>query len=816
MPDPSTSPSPLLAATRPEAQRGSRGVLFGALAAAFACLALCASGAEEAKQEALTRFYFVGPHLFPFEQGVSGLTPHDMNGDGRTDLIVMDLRASKFHILLQRKAGEEPTEEASEWTEKSVNELEPDRLLAKEEVRISEPLVGYVVGGFAGWDAAIAYLTGGKELVVQRKDKEGKWETAQRFLLDLASTFAGGFEAADLDGNGKGDLVFLAQNDLLIFYQDAEGKLGEPRRYPIANEKSGGLVLGDVNNDGRPDILYISPGTEYPLQIRLTQTDGSPGPEYRFRMPVPRNVAVGDCTGNGRNDIALIESTTNRVKLLRWELREKSQAEGTETGGIELVPFARDEKAKMRSYVIADVDGDGMPDVVVTDPGAARISLIRSRKGAGLLPLESFPSLQETSSIAALKAPDGRTDLILCSRKEGTVGVSRFDPQSGRLEYPKPIDVLGEPYAIASAHPGARNTSYLYCSLRGPKRRGEEKVPVELLTFERKASGYEVTHRQALEGLKEPPSRLLPVDANGDGLTDLLAFPEYESPQLLIQDRDGRFADVTGTPGFRLHLLRNLKGAAVDTAVPKRGEQPAMFLGSENLVRVVRYADNNLVVEDQFSSANARSAYAALAAADLDGDGETEILAADYTTKWLSVLKRDSKGVYQVARNIEIGPFEFLGLAAADVDGDGKAEVLIVGQDQLGVLFLSQGGPDLAEIATFETDQKETAYAQVVIADLNNDGRNDLLLREVRQHQLEIVYRTPDNKWKTGMRFKVFEGRVFDRREAAAPEPREAVAADVTGDGLTDIAIVCHDRVIVYPQEAPAPVGAAAAAPPAP
>ena len=33
MPDPSTSPSPLLAAIRPEAQRGSRGVLLGALSA---------------------------------------------------------------------------------------------------------------------------------------------------------------------------------------------------------------------------------------------------------------------------------------------------------------------------------------------------------------------------------------------------------------------------------------------------------------------------------------------------------------------------------------------------------------------------------------------------------------------------------------------------------------------------------------------------------------------------------------------------------------------------------------------------------------
>ncbi|KPK65731.1 MAG: hypothetical protein AMK73_02125 [Planctomycetes bacterium SM23_32] len=193
----------------------------------------------------------------------------------------------------------------------------------------------------------------------------------------------------------------------------------------------------------------------------------------------------------------------------------------------------------------------------------------------------------------------------------------------------------------------------------------------------------------------------------------------------------------------------------------------------------------------------------ALSTAELDDDAEPEILAADYTSDWLCVIERDERGVYRVTRNIEIGPFEFLGIVAADVDGDDGPEVLIIGQEKLGVLFLSEGGPELDEVATYETDQEETAYAQVLIADLNADGKNDLLLREVQQNQLEVLYRRPDGEWERGMRFKVFEGRVFDRREARAAEPREMVTAELTGDGLTDIAVIVHDRVIVYPQQPP-------------
>jgi hypothetical protein len=32
-------------------------------------------------------------------------------------------------------------------------------------------------------------------------------------------------------------------------------------------------------------------------------------------------------------------------------------------------------------------------------------------------------------------------------------------------------------------------------------------------------------------------------------------------------------------------------------------------------------------------------------------------------------------------------------------------------------------------------------------------------------------------------------------------EPREALVADVTGDGKNDLIILVHDRILVYPQE---------------
>ena len=48
-------------------------------------------------------------------------------------------------------------------------------------------------------------------------------------------------------------------------------------------------------------------------------------------------------------------------------------------------------------------------------------------------------------------------------------------------------------------------------------------------------------------------------------------------------------------------------------------------------------------------------------------------------------------------------------------------------------------------------------------------------------------------------RFQVFQGRRFSEAPDTRGEPREALIADVTGDGIDDIVLIVHDRVLIYP-----------------
>ena len=51
--------------------------------------------------------------------------------------------------------------------------------------------------------------------------------------------------------------------------------------------------------------------------------------------------------------------------------------------------------------------------------------------------------------------------------------------------------------------------------------------------------------------------------------------------------------------------------------------------------------------------------------------------------------------------------------------------------------------------------------------------------------------------------FRVYEEkRLVSDSTSRGTEPREGLVADVTGDGRQDLIVLCHDRLILYPQDA--------------
>ena len=129
-------------------------------------------------------------------------------------------------------------------------------------------------------------------------------------------------------------------------------------------------------------------------------------------------------------------------------------------------------------------------------------------------------------------------------------------------------------------------------------------------------------------------------------------------------------------------------------------------------------------------------------------------------------------------------------------------DILLFGADKLAVLIAGGQSPAIKEVAAFESQIDKIYPSDVVAGDLNGDGHVDLAIIDIRNHFIEIVQYRPKKGLEHALYFRVYEQKSFrNDDETKDAEPREALIADVTGDGLADLILLAHDRLLVYPQD---------------
>ena len=179
-------------------------------------------------------------------------------------------------------------------------------------------------------------------------------------------------------------------------------------------------------------------------------------------------------------------------------------------------------------------------------------------------------------------------------------------------------------------------------------------------------------------------------------------------------------------------------------------------------------------------------------------------MLVDTGVKRLRILRKEQPDPqYTAWKEIELGDFPFRSARRGDLNCDGQEDFLLFGGSRFAVLYAGRTDPELKEIASFETALEKVFFADVVVGDLSHDDKTDLIVLDTRSHYLEILDYDAEAGLRHVMHFKIFEDKSFTSSdESGGAEPREGIVADVTGDGMNDLIILVHDRLIVYPQDA--------------
>ena len=342
------------------------------------------------------------PYSSPAETAVA-----DLNGDGNLDIVVADKGQSNVSVLLGNGIGgfapavNYPTypSDYPGWDGVSYLTLQPHSVAIGDIG--SDGIPDIVVSNSA--DGTISVLFGTGNGTFSAPDWYAWGGGGAGDMRDIIT--------ANLDGDADGiDEIMSAaplQHAVFVYHAAADGTLIKRDVVTVGGAPEA-LATGDFNKDGQPDLAVANFGSDS-VNILLGNGDGT------FAAPVdyavlngPHSVVASDFNGDGVLDLAVANWASNRFSVLLGN--------GNGTFAAAVHSNTTSDLSVPSGLAAADFNGDGVPDLALTDYGLNSVFVFLGM-GDGTFSLDPWFSEDtgdEPNSVTAADLDeDGLPDLIV-------------------------------------------------------------------------------------------------------------------------------------------------------------------------------------------------------------------------------------------------------------------------------------------------------------------------------------------------------------------------------------------------------------------
>ncbi|MBM4167018.1 MAG: T9SS type A sorting domain-containing protein [Ignavibacteria bacterium] len=157
---------------------------------------------------------------------------------------------------------------------------------------------------------------------------------------------------------------------------------------------------------------------------------------------------------------------------------------------------------------------------------------------------------------------------------------------------------------------------------------------------------------------------------------------------------------------------------------------------------------------------------------DINGDGDGDIVTANYLSNTVSVLKNNGDGTFTAKVDYTTGSNPF-SVSVSDIDGDGDGDIVVVNNGSNTVSVLKNNGDGTFTAKVDYTTEKRPV--SVSVSDIDGDGDGDIVTANYLSNTVSVLKNNGDGTFTANVDY------------ATGTRPVSVSVSDIDGDGDGDI-----------------------------
>ena len=704
-------------------------------------------------------FGFGDREIYEFKKSTSQLVFHDIDRDGRDDIVFLNNRMSRIEVLIRKALAGNET---------------PDGLPALEDAFAS---AGFLLDQKTSHlrvldlngDQRPDILTAGthRGLRIYFQNSAGRfgnasWPAVKRTdqIIHVAT--------ADFDNDGGADILVCRRNNAELLYNDGSGHFRRRLTLEFTAPDCEGVMIGDFNGDNRQDILLRFPEEQLPLRLFLGRPEGGFGWEHPLDTPPLK--ALKSISLIDQKADQLLAILKNAVNIRHYELMPDTPGDiwgAPALTATRLVAKGVGGKIPL-SWAMADFNRDGHQDYCVSAPELSRI-MVHFGGDQGVNPVP-----QEVSSLRRIKAMgiDSRGDLYVFSPEENAVACH---PSGAYAAFPTFVDLEGSPLMM-DVSPWSqgffsivkRKQDRLYFSWsdrHGAKRSAPIDIPAD-----------------------QPPEamRVFPVSKDRWGV---VLFSPLKKPVMHLWN--GRKLEPVTEKQLRA-LGAGLTTA--DISMVGTAADPGVIISEGQAARLYRFKGEQFEIVRQFSlpDENAVLKFGVMAKGT---DALPGYLFYNKNGNELCWFPEDET---RETRSVAFAD-AFPGLGGiVPIDERKGQSFLLPGKSETRWVRADAETYILKTLSGYTSRAEDPKLWDLYPLALGTPPRAMAAVLDAKNASIELLS-VQDGKLTEEVSFKVFQGPQFNRDEERwYYEPREVASGDLNADGLMDLGFLVHDKLVIH------------------